>query len=159
MKQKKVWIISGIPGSGKSTWIRNRIAEKGGVHCSRDEIRFSLLKDGEDYFAHEDEVVRLWLEKAQEAINNPEVENIYIDATNLNDKSRKKVTEALPKGDYIITYVIFKVPLDVCIERNSLRTGRAYVPESVIKNMYNSFTIPNSDKIIYINEKGEIIDG
>ena len=60
MKQKKVWILCGIPGSGKSTWIRKQIAENGGVHCSRDEIRFSLLKDGEDYFAHENEVVKLW---------------------------------------------------------------------------------------------------
>ena len=91
MKHKKVWLLSGVPGSGKTTWVKQQIAEKGGVHCSRDEIRFSLLKEGEDYFAHEDEVVALWLEKVTNAINDPEVENIYVDATHLTEKSRASV--------------------------------------------------------------------
>jgi adenylate kinase len=87
MKHKKVWLLSGVPGSGKTTWVKKQIAEKGGVHCSRDEIRFSLLKEDEDYFAHEDEVVALWLEKVTNAINDPEVENIYVDATHLTENS------------------------------------------------------------------------
>ena len=53
MKRKKVWILSGVPGSGKTTWVKEQIAKRGGVHCSRDEVRFAMLKDGEDYFAHE----------------------------------------------------------------------------------------------------------
>ena len=98
MKHKKVWLLSGIPGSGKTSWAKKQIKKHGGVHCSRDEIRFSLLKDDEDYFAHEDEVVALWLEKITNAINNPKVEDIYIDATHLTEKSRAKVLNELPKG-------------------------------------------------------------
>ena len=71
MNQKKVWILSGVPGSGKSTWARKQVAEHGGVYCSRDEVRFSLLKEDEDYFAHEDEVIRLWTEKIHNAIKDP----------------------------------------------------------------------------------------
>ena len=59
MKHKKVWLLSGIPGSGKTSWAKKRIEEHGGIHCSRDEIRFSVLEDDEDYFAHEDEVIAL----------------------------------------------------------------------------------------------------
>ena len=139
MALKKVWLLSGVPGSGKSTWVRKQIAEKGGVHCSRDEIRFSLLKEDEDYFAHEDEVVKIWFEKVNEAILNPEVENIYIDATHLTERARKNTINELPEGDYDIITVFFQIPLAICLERNSKREGRAFVPPSVIKSMWESY--------------------
>ena len=154
-----IYMMCGIPGSGKSTYIQNKMKETELYWCSRDNVRFSLLKDNEDYFSHEDEVFEKWIKEINIAIEKND-KDIYIDATHLNDKARNKVLFRLPKWvKNEIVYIVFKIPLDVCIERNSLRTGRAYVPESVIKNMYNSFTIPNSDKIIYINERGEIIDG
>lgn len=141
MKQKKVWILSGCPGSGKTTWVHKMLLQTGGVHCSRDEVRFSLLKDDEDYFARENEVFALWIEKIAAAIKNPEVEHIYVDATHLNDKSRKKVIDALPKGEYEICFIVFDVPLETCLEQNELRQneGRSYVPKSVIRRMYASF--------------------
>ena len=139
MKRKKVWLLAGIPGSGKSTWARRQVEKFGGVHCSRDEIRFSLLKDGEDYFAHEDEVIRLWTEKVHQAILSPDAKDVYIDATHLTEKARAKVINALPTSDYDIITVFFNVPLEVCIARNEKRTGRAYVPPQTIRNMYASY--------------------
>ena len=157
MKRKKVWLLSGVPGSGKTTWVKEQIAEKGGVHCSRDEIRFSLLKEGEDYFAHENEVVALWLEKVTNAINDPEVENIYVDATHLTEKSRQKTINALPKGEYFITTVFFDVPLEICIERNDNRTGRAFVPHSAIQRMYACYNQNTKlgDATLHLDENGE----
>ena len=157
MKPKRVWILSGTPGSGKSAWVRKQIVEKGGVHCSRDEIRFSLLKDDEDYFAHEDEVVALWLEKVTNAINDPEVEDIYIDATHLTEKSRQKTINALPKGEYFIITVFFDVPLEVCIKRNDNRSGRAFVPHSVIRKMYASYekNTKLGDATLHLDKNGE----
>jgi predicted kinase len=140
MKRKKVWILSGIPGSGKTTWAKKQIAKYGGIHCSRDEIRFSLLKDGEDYFAHEDEVIRLWTEKANQAILSPDVGDVYIDATHLTEKTRAKVIDSLPTANYEIITVFFHIPLEVCLERNEQRTGRAYVPPQVIRNMHKSYS-------------------
>lgn len=154
MKQKKVWILAGVPGSGKTTWVREEISQRGGVHCSRDEIRFSLLKDGEDYFAHEDEVFRIWLEKVSAAILSPDVEDVYIDATHLTEKSRAKVINQLPKGDYKLVMVIFDIPLEVCLERNAKREGRALVPEQTIRNMYAGFekTTKYSNYIVYVRD-------
>lgn len=154
MKQKKVWLLSGAPGSGKTSWAKKQIAQKGGVHCSRDEIRFSLLKDGEDYFAHEDEVIDIWFEKIKKAIENPEVEDIYVDATHLTEKSRANVLNKLPKGDYLVIIVFFDIPLETCIERNEQRTGRAFVPPSVIRRMYASYDKNTTlgDVTLYLKE-------
>ena len=58
MKQKILYLMCGIPGSGKSHWAKG---VKDAVIVSRDAIRFNLLKDGEDYFAHEDEVVETFI--------------------------------------------------------------------------------------------------
>ena len=157
MKLKKVWLLAGIPGSGKSTWVRQQIAEKGGVHCSRDEIRFSLLKDGEDYFSHEDEVIRLWTEKVHQAILSLDAGDVYIDATHLTEKSRAKIINSLPTTNYTITTVFFDVPLDVCLTRNAQREGRAFVPPQVIRNMYASYEKNTiyGDATLYLDENGE----
>lgn len=157
MKRKRVWLLAGIPGSGKSTWVRKMIAERGGIHCSRDEIRFSLLKDGEDYFAHEDLVFSKWIEQINDALWSDEI-NVYVDATHLNDKSRNKVLKELDKNiDFIATLVIFDIPLKTCLERNEQRTGRAYVPPQVIRSMYACFeknTQYGLDKV-YVREENE----
>ena len=55
MKQKNLVILSGVPGSGKSTWVQNHL-EKNDVWVSRDIIRFNLIGEDEDYFSHEVEV-------------------------------------------------------------------------------------------------------
>lgn len=160
MKQKRVWLLSGLPGSGKSTWARQKIAENGGVWCSRDKVRFSIVKENEEYFSHEDEVFNTWIKQINKALENPEVEDIYIDATHLNDKSRNKVLNRLTKNTEIekITNVLFLTPLETCLERNKQRSGRAVVPEEVIRNMAKTFQIPERYPVLFIKEGGEYFE-
>lgn len=132
--------MCGTPGAGKSTWIQEQIATNGGVWCSRDQIRFSLLDENEDYFAKEDLVISTWINSIQTALddeNGPD--DIYIDATHLNKKSRNKTLNALNLENTQVIAVNFIVPLDVCLYRNDFRKGRAFVPRSVIRRMFCSF--------------------
>ena len=157
MTKKTIWLMSGIPGSGKSTWIKNRLNEDTDIWCSRDAVRFSMVKEDEEYFSHETKVFRTWINQICDALNNPNIKNIYIDATHINDKSRNKTLSCLPKENIEeIVNVVFSVPLKECIRRNANRKGREKVPEDVITNMYNSFSLPQKNKTIFINEKGEI---
>ena len=50
---RELFIICGVPGSGKSTFLRNYVKEPSSVVISRDAIRFSLLKEDSDYFEYE----------------------------------------------------------------------------------------------------------
>ena len=73
MKQKRLFLLSGIPGSGKSTWVKNQIEAKGGIWISRDTIRFSVVKEDEEYFGREDEVFATFISTIQEQINNLDI--------------------------------------------------------------------------------------
>jgi predicted kinase len=118
------------------------------VYISRDEVRFSILKDGEDYFAHEDEVFEEFVRRANEAINNKEILNVIIDATHLNWPSRRKILSRLD-NNWNITAVVFNTPLPICLERNEKREGRAKVPRGVVRRMFYQFTDPHNDPFPY----------
>ena len=57
-----LYILCGPSGSGKSTWA-NSDERQDIAYVSRDNIRLSLLKDGEDYFSHEKEVFKQFVKE------------------------------------------------------------------------------------------------
>lgn len=133
MKSKTLWLTSGVPASGKTTFIKENLPDT--PHISRDEIRFKMLGDNEDYFSHENEVFNEFVKEIQEALDN---ENACVaDATHLDERSRNKLLDKLNLEEVEIIILSFKVPLGTLLERNENRTGRAYVPKSVIRRMYH----------------------
>lgn len=130
------YIMSGVPGCGKSTWARKFTAEHDNVvHVSRDEIRFSLLADGEDYFAYEDDVVAIFYSEINEALAAGH--DVIADATHISERAlRETLRRIVVDCDKML--VSFDIPLDTCIARNAHRDGRARVPEHVIRRMWFS---------------------
>ena len=156
-----LYICCGVPGSGKSTFL-NEMADPSEKIISRDNIRFSLLKPGEDYFSHEKEVYSTFVKSITDSINNGF--NTYADATHLNEYSRYKLFHALKnRGCHPLKKVAiyFEVPLNICKERNNNRFGtKTYVPEEDLIKMYGSFVHPHKyegfDEIYRVNEDGDI---
>ena len=61
----------------------------------------------------------------------------------------------LPKDNIEkITNVVFVVPIETCLERNALRTGREVVPEDAIRNMAKSFKMPKKYHTIVVDAAG-----
>ena len=154
-----LYMLCGVPGSGKSTWARKKIEELGPDKIdwvSRDKIRFSKLAPGEDYFSHEDEVMDDFIAQIQNDIDD-KIPYIIADATHLTIKSRCQVLERLRLTGVLVNYVCFEVPLDVAIQRNNLRQGRELVPETVIVNMFNRYVRPKGFVIVVDKEGKETV--
>jgi predicted kinase len=163
MKRKILFLLSGPPGCGKSTWAAKEVEHFGGEIISRDKIRFSLLEErGGDYFDYEDEVIARFLSNTQKAIDDPTIERVYIDATHINRKARDAVMNKLDLSAVDEkNCVFFDICSGVAIERNEKRTGLAHVPRSVVRRMSLSHTIPDKDEsfdnVIFIDEFGKAV--
>ena len=159
----KLYIVSGAPGCGKSTWIKKQIEEKGGIHISRDTIRFSMITEEDEYFSKENEVFDEFIRQINQAMRDG-VENIYVDATHINKFSRRKTLDRLDFSfSYQVVYAKFETPLNICLERNAQREGLAFVPSSVIRRMYyqqDDFFehYGENTTLIRIDENGDVIE-
>ena len=142
----KLYVACGIPGSGKSTYLANYVKEFYQDECSnmykivsRDAIRFSLLKEGDDYFSCEREVFNIFIKEIFNA---------------LLDYNKNHFDRGFLKIDGI-NAIYIDTPLEICLERNENRTGLAHVPSNKIKEMYINFQKPMKeegfDNIITIN--------
>ena len=138
-------MMCGVPGSGKSTYVATNFPDA--TVISRDAIRFALLKDGDDYFAYEDTVLQIFYAEIQNAIDSDKENDIIIDATHLTPKARAACLKELKNLDKVnLVALSIEVPIAVALYRNSKRTGRARVPDTVIRNMYKSYRIPTVEE-------------
>lgn len=130
-------IMCGVPGCGKSTWAKDFMSKNNAIIVSRDEIRFEFLKEGEDYFSHENEVTANFYHKINYYLASGEYEYVIADATHNTAKARNSMLDNInmENVEYIIP-VNFNVPIDQCIAQNRQRTGLARVPDYTIERMY-----------------------
>ena len=163
MDNKKLYLMIGPAGSGKTTWVREHATPGVSAHISRDRIRFSMVKEDEYYFSREDEVYMEFVRIIMKAITCEWVDEVYVDATHLTKKSREKLVREIDNVciPFDLIAVIVKPELEKCIEQNAQRSGREFVPEAVIRNMYKSFQHPLNDNLNYkyIIENDKIVKG
>lgn len=138
-------LVCGLPGSGKSTYLSQF---KRNFNCSvvsRDEIRFSLLKEGEAYFAHEEEVYKTLWNKINESLAANK--DTYVDQTSLTPDSRSYLLKHITTHYELCNIIWFKIPREICIERNENRLGtKAYVPKGVIQRMARQMIPPSYEE-------------
>ena len=151
-----LYVLCGLPGCGKSTWAQNKLKENYDKpdhiwdYISRDQVRFSIVKEEEDYFSKEKQVFYEYVKRIVSSLEDNYVLNTIADATHLNEVSRDKLINAIkkmrPNLNFDIVMVYFDIPIEVCQFRNEKRTGRARVPESVINRMAATFEFPKCRK-------------
>ncbi len=156
----RLHLMMGTPGSGKSTWIKNHMDASKEVWMSRDEVRFSMVAEDEEYFSKEKAVFKEYVRRINEALDNGL--DVFADATHLNKASRNKLLRAInPQVAPQVDVIWIKTPLDECFKRNDNRTGtRSFVPKSAIRRMFYQIEKPEFEEgfdTIYIVEDGQPI--
>lgn len=142
-----LFLMSGVPGAGKSTFLKNRVKKDTSVVISRDVIRFSIVKPDEDYFSHEDEVLEIFWKQINEALAAGK--NVFVDQTSLTPKARKWLLQHV-EGYEHANLIWIDEDIETCLERNEMRRGtRAYVPKSVIRRMNAQFIEPSLEEGFY----------
>ena len=142
-----LYLMCGVPGCGKSTFLKNIIKTNNSVIISRDTIRFSIVKPDEEYFSHEDEVLEIFWNQINEALaaNN----TVYVDQTSLTPKARKWLLQHVTGYEHA-NLIWIDEDLETCLERNEKRKGtRAYVPRGVIHRMFSQFVEPSLEEGFY----------
>ena len=151
-------IMMGVPGSGKSTWAKKMTGEFD-TYISRDEIRFSLVEEDEEYFSRENEVLRTFFEQIDAAILTTK-RYVYADATHLSPTGRRQLLSNLKNKPKRIYVVYVDVSLETAQKRNAERTGRALVPRDVVARMYNSIKLPTQKEginaLFFVGEDGQV---
>lgn len=143
-----LYVMIGVPGSGKST-IAQRLVDSrpNTIWISRDKIRFSIIRENEEYFSKEKEVYREFIRQINVGLS--EGHNVIADATHLNEKSRFKLFRNIrynPNETKIIGIVV-DTPIEECIKRNNNRKGtRAFVPINDLYQMYENFSMPTNNE-------------
>ena len=148
-----LYITVGLPGSGKSTYVKNFIKDKEIEYLSSDSLRAVYGKSEEDQsvtsivFGHIKRKVDEFLKDGK---------NVLVDATSVNRKERSDYIKTAKKYGARVVAIVFKMDRLGLIERNKKRgeQGGREVPTFVIDKMLAKFEEPSYDEgidvIIYV---------
>jgi predicted kinase len=144
---KKVTILQGLPGSGKTTYAKSLQAKnKGNIkRVNKDELR-AMLDDSHYSKANEKFVLRVRDHLIVEALKDGK--HVIVDDTNLSDKHERRITELVKEfnkeesDNVVIETKFIDTPVQECIERDLKRPNS--VGQKVIYEMYNKFLKPRT---------------
>ena len=143
----KCYQLIGVPGSGKSTWVKNQDWAKDCVVVSTDEFVEDYAKEvGSTYNEVFDDymptAVKLMADKVVRA--REQGKDIIWDQTSMSIKSRKRKFNMLPDYEHIA--VIFKTPEPLELKRRLNSRPGKNIPDHVMKSMIKSFDIPTVEE-------------
>lgn len=131
----KLYMMIGLPASGKSTIAKELSKSEDAIIVSSDEIRkeFGDINDQ----SQNEKVFKEVEKKIKEGLL---IKNVIYDATNINYKKRRTFLQKINKIEVEKIAVLVATPYEECLKRNANRDRK--VPEEVIKRMYFNFYIP-----------------
>lgn len=155
MKELEVVAMVGIPGSGKTTWIKENVNPKSNVVVvSRDQIREELF--GEPYKhtkAREKEVTAVKSQRIIDAFKDADI--LIIDETHCGKSARSKTKHDLQAAEresgrsFLFRWQVMETSFDPdrC-HKNNVSRNRS-VPFTVIENMFIGFLdfVRSNDKL------------
>jgi len=152
---KTLYILKGLPASGKSTWAKEQIATAPNTYkrINKDDLR-AMLDNSTWSKGNEKFVLRVRDMLIWEALMNGN--HVISDDTNLAAKHETRLRQLVE--DYKketseqvrIVVKFFDVPVEECIKRDLSRNRS--VGEQVIRSMYKNFIVKEERHIPYMEQ-------
>jgi predicted kinase len=153
---KTLYILKGIPASGKTTWSKKQTAEFPNRYkrINKDDLR-AMLDDNHWSKGNEKFVLRIRDLMIKEALRDGK--NVISDDTNLAQKHETRMRQLVQEycketGEQVRVVVkFFDISVEECIKRD-LNRSRS-VGEQVIKRMYRMFLAPKPASTLLEQDK------
>jgi predicted kinase len=152
-----LYVLVGVPASGKTTWFRNQEWTDNCYYISTDRhVEAYALAHGRTYSEVFEDYMPTAVENMVEEVVRARDGNIDIvwDQTSTTIASRRKKFNMLP--DYRKIAVVFNTPApDELAQRLASRPGKV-IPQEVVQGMIDNFEMPTEqegfDEIWYTNQ-------
>jgi predicted kinase len=143
----KVYVLVGVPGSGKSTWIKSQDWALGLTVVSTDNFVEAYAKEqgktySEVFVDYMPTAVDLMVKAVVHAREHGH--DIIWDQTSTTVKSRKKKFNMLPDYEHIA--VVFKTPEHTELMRRLMSRPGKDIPDHVVASMIASWEDPTEEE-------------
>jgi len=147
-KEPKLYMLVGVPGSGKSTWVKNQeFWMKDCVYISTDTYVEEWAKTvGKTYTEVFEEYMPIAIAKMLDAVNDTQSigKDIIWDQTSTTIVSRAKKFRMLP--EYYAIAVVFRIPEPQELQKRLANRPGKMIPSDVLARMIDSWEEPTEDE-------------
>jgi len=143
----KCYQLVGVPGSGKSTWIKNQTWMLGmPVVCTDTFVEDYAKKQGKTYSEVFDEYmpIAVKLMANQAKICEANSLDLIWDQTSTTRASRERKFNTLPRYEHIA--VVFTTPEPEELARRLASRPGKVIPDHVMRTMIDGFEMPTEDE-------------
>ncbi len=143
----KCYQLIGVPGSGKSTWIKNQDWAVGIPVVSTDNFVEAYAKEqGKTYSEVFDEYMPIAVKLMANQVEICKANGLDIiwDQTSTSAISRKRKFNMLPDYEHIA--VVFPTPEKEELDRRLASRPGKNIPDSVMRSMIKNFEMPTEDE-------------
>jgi predicted kinase len=143
----KCYQLIGVPGSGKTTWIKDQVWALGLTIVSTDAFVEDYAKQqGKTYSEVFDEYMPTAVDLMSKVVVHAREHghDVIWDQTSTTVKSRRRKFNMLPNYEHVA--VVFKTPNKEELDRRLASRPGKNIPDHVMRSMIEGFEMPTEDE-------------
>lgn len=144
---RKLIILAGVPGTGKSFFAKRILKEENMHIISSDEVRFQFTHDYRKLLSDMNIVYNKMIEMVNELFAKNDDITVVLDSTFLTDERRNYFLDRIKNVDSV-ELILLKVHNEHLIfARNHQRMRAKWVPEEVLVDMMKKYSLPSDENV------------